>query len=111
MFTGNRRCTMLCRHRSQQKVGAYPEGVGMVRAASSGGMGLAEAGYTQMAYDSAGRQVYYTTAPGGMVPPYQTVTAASVDGRQTGALNQEALQLYVAVVSLMSVAATPPSFS
>ncbi|KAF8369441.1 hypothetical protein HHK36_032542 [Tetracentron sinense] len=72
----------------QQKVGAYPEGVGMVRAAG-GGMGLAEAGYTQMAYDSAGRQVYYTTAPGGMVPPYQTVTAASVDGRQTGALNQE----------------------
>ncbi|KAF8406140.1 hypothetical protein HHK36_008220 [Tetracentron sinense] len=65
----------------QPKVGAYPEG---------GGIGLVEAGYAQVGYDSAGRQVYYN-APGGIMPQYQTVTATSVDGRQAGTVpaNQE----------------------
>ncbi|XP_068657510.1 uncharacterized protein [Aristolochia californica] len=41
-------------------------------------------GYGQVAYDASGRQVYYTAAPGGVVPTsYQTVNAAPVDMRQT----------------------------
>ncbi|XP_043712298.1 uncharacterized protein LOC122661052 [Telopea speciosissima] len=80
-------------------MGGYADGggVGLVRqpqppSAAAGGVPVqmtAETGYTQVGYDSAGRQVYYT-APGGMVPQYQTVSAASVDVRQGGgALNPE----------------------
>ncbi|XP_010254643.1 PREDICTED: uncharacterized protein LOC104595565 [Nelumbo nucifera] len=67
------------------KVGMYKEGgVGIVRPAA-GAAAMAEAGYAQVAYDSAGRQVYYTTTAPGMVPNYQTVTAARIDVRQGGA--------------------------
>ncbi|KAG6648660.1 uncharacterized protein LOC122317343 [Carya illinoinensis] len=48
----------------------------------------AETGYAQVGFDSAGRQVYYTTQ-GGVLPSYQTVV---VDARQGGGgavLNQE----------------------
>ncbi|KAK9269971.1 hypothetical protein L1049_025544 [Liquidambar formosana] len=72
----------------QPRVGPYSEGMGMVRP-PTGGVGVAEAGYAQVGYDGAGRQVYYTV-PGGMVPPYQAVPPA-VDVRQGGggAFNQE----------------------
>ncbi|XP_058069518.1 uncharacterized protein LOC131218760 [Magnolia sinica] len=72
-----------------QKVGPGPYvdgGMGVVRPQ------VADAGaYAQMAYDSAGRQLYYTT-PGGVMPAYQTMAAATtnVDVRQAGgALNPE----------------------
>ncbi|KAH7567610.1 hypothetical protein ACOSP7_010396 [Xanthoceras sorbifolium] len=79
-------------HQQQQqpKVGGYSEGIGVMQQ-PRGGM-MTEQGYVQMAYDGAGRQVYYTSAapaptPGGMVGQYQAVTT---DGRQGGgALNQE----------------------
>ena len=60
----------------QQKVGGYGEGMGMMRPPASG-VGVTEQGYTQVGYDSAGRQVYYT-APGGAVPSYQAVTTADI---------------------------------
>ncbi|KAJ8762593.1 hypothetical protein K2173_008032 [Erythroxylum novogranatense] len=70
------------------KVGVYSEGVGSVQQK----MGVPDQGYMQVGYDSAGRQVYYTT-------PYQTIAAAPVtimDNRQVGgsggALNQDGLQ-------------------
>ncbi|KAL5988400.1 hypothetical protein ACLOJK_036164 [Asimina triloba] len=72
--------------------GAYVDsGMGVVR---SQGVGMHDVGpYTQVAYDSTGRQVYYT-APGGVMPAYQTMAAPSsnVDARQGagGALNPEA---------------------
>lgn len=80
---------------SQPKVGAYTETPGMVQPK----VGVSEAGYAQVAYDNAGRQVYYaaaaavppaTPASGGVVQPFQMVTAG-IDGRQQGggALNQE----------------------
>ncbi|KAJ7958881.1 Octicosapeptide/Phox/Bem1p domain-containing protein [Quillaja saponaria] len=71
---------------SQPKVGTYTENTGMVRP----NVAVAEAGYAQVGYDSAGRQVFYTAAPGEVVPSYQVVTAG-IDGRQGGggALNQE----------------------
>lgn len=75
---------------TQPKVGAYTETSGMVLPK----VGVSEPGYAQGAYDNAGRQVYYAAtapAPGGVVPPYQVVTAG-IDGRQQGgggALNQE----------------------
>ncbi|CAK9157903.1 unnamed protein product [Ilex paraguariensis] len=72
----------------QPKIGGYSEAIGMVRPQMSGGIGVTEAGYAQVGYDGAGRQVYYT-APGGVVPQYQAVSAA-MDVRQSGgALNQE----------------------
>lgn len=45
------------------------------------GVGMAEQGYSPLAYE--GRQVYYTTAPGGVVPQYQGANAV-VDLRQVG---------------------------
>ncbi|RVW65683.1 hypothetical protein CK203_050190 [Vitis vinifera] len=49
----------------QQKVGAYGEGMGMMRPSASG-VGVTEQGYAQVTYDSTGRQVYYTyTGRGG----------------------------------------------
>ncbi|GFY85919.1 octicosapeptide/Phox/Bem1p family protein [Actinidia rufa] len=54
----------------QPKVGVYVEAVGMLRPPVLAGVG----------YDGAGRQVYYTS-PGGVVPPYQAVTAP-LDVRQ-----------------------------
>ncbi|OWM71355.1 uncharacterized protein LOC116201967 isoform X2 [Punica granatum] len=52
---------------------------------------MAEPGFTQVAYDSSGRQVYYTTAAGGAAPAYQAAAAVAVDGRQGGGVpNQEA---------------------
>ncbi|PIA51885.1 hypothetical protein AQUCO_01000038v1 [Aquilegia coerulea] len=55
----------------------------------AGGMPVAETGYAQMAYDSAGRQVYYTAAPGSVMPTsYPTVVGTGgMDLRQVGALN------------------------
>lgn len=65
----------------QPNVGVYTEGVGLVQAK----VGLAEQGYVQVGYDSAGRQVYYTTQ-------YQAAPAPVVglDNRQGGgAANQD----------------------
>ncbi|CAL5332620.1 unnamed protein product [Camellia sinensis] len=75
----------------QPKVGGYSEAIGMVRppppaAAAVGGVGVAEPGYSTVTYDGGVRQVYYTTQ-GGVVQPYQAVSAVaapSVDGRQGG---------------------------
>ena len=71
---------------SQQKLGAYTETPGIVQT-----KGVSEAGYAQVAYDNAGRQVYYAAAPpGAVVPPAYQVMTAGIDGRQGGgALNQE----------------------
>ncbi|PSS29234.1 Galectin-3 like [Actinidia chinensis var. chinensis] len=76
-----------------QKMAGFPEGIGMVRPTSAGGMGVMDTGYANMAYDNgAGRQVYYT-AQGGVMsppPPYHAMGAAvSGDMRSAGALNQE----------------------
>ncbi|KAA8536338.1 hypothetical protein F0562_028816 [Nyssa sinensis] len=75
------------------KVGtAYSEGIGMVRPPTTGGMGMADAGYAAMAYDSGmGRQVYYPAAGQVMQSPYQAMAAAAVstEMRPAGALNQE----------------------
>ena len=74
----------------QQKVGAYGEGMGMMRPSASG-VGVTEQGYAQVTYDSTGRQVYYTT-PGGAAPSYQAVTTAAAQGdvRQGGVtINQD----------------------
>uniref|UniRef100_A0A2P2KG47 Uncharacterized protein n=1 Tax=Rhizophora mucronata TaxID=61149 RepID=A0A2P2KG47_RHIMU len=62
--------------------------MGMVRP-SGPGVGMTDTGYTQVAYDSAGRQVYYTTATaaaavGGVMQqpphPYQGVAGMAVSG-------------------------------
>ncbi|XP_068654646.1 uncharacterized protein [Aristolochia californica] len=46
------------------------------------GTKVPDMGYGQVGYDASGRPVYYTAAPGGVVPTsYQTVTAAPVDMR------------------------------
>ncbi|KAL3843808.1 hypothetical protein ACJIZ3_001211 [Penstemon smallii] len=73
-----------------QKMTGYSEGFGMVRPATTGGVGVvAETGYAQVAYDGGmGRQVIYT-APGGVMgvpPPVQAQYQAMVSG---GALNPE----------------------
>nr|DAD22207.1 TPA_asm: hypothetical protein HUJ06_023670 [Nelumbo nucifera] len=67
---------------AQAKVGAYADGgIGVIKPAA-----MADAGYTQIAYDGAGRQMYYyTTAQPGIVPQYQTITATSVDLRRAAA--------------------------
>ncbi|OIT04652.1 PREDICTED: uncharacterized protein LOC109223506 [Nicotiana attenuata] len=72
--------------------GAYTsENMGMMRPHAP-----AESTYTQVGYDSVGRQVYYTAPAGVMQQPMQYPTvaaaaaAAAVDGRQSGgALNPE----------------------
>ncbi|KAL3350361.1 hypothetical protein AABB24_023044 [Solanum stoloniferum] len=55
------------------KVAGYSEGYGMVRPATTMGVGVADAGgYTQMAYDGGvGRQMYYPPQGGVMAPPQQ----------------------------------------
>ncbi|KAG5543760.1 hypothetical protein RHGRI_016498 [Rhododendron griersonianum] len=54
----------------------------MVRPPAAAGVGIgAEQGYSPVTYE--GRQMYYTTAPAGVVPPYQAVNAV-VDLRQGG---------------------------
>ncbi|XP_054788237.1 uncharacterized protein LOC129294124 isoform X2 [Prosopis cineraria] len=80
---------------TQPKVGAYNDTSGIVQQPK---VGVSEPGYAQVAYDNAGRQVYYAAAAsappsGGVVPPYQVATAG-IDGRQQGggALNQEAIK-------------------
>ncbi|XP_009759731.1 uncharacterized protein LOC107805967 [Nicotiana tabacum] len=73
-------------------VGAYTsENMGMVRPHAP-----AEPTYTQVGYDSVGRQVYYTAPAGVMQQPMQhpaaaaAAAAAAVDGRQSGgALNPD----------------------
>ncbi|KAM7518474.1 hypothetical protein LguiB_017436 [Lonicera macranthoides] len=62
----------------QQRIGAYTTD-------ASGRM--TEHGYAQVSYDSAGRQVYYTAPPRGMVPTYQAVADVRQEGG--GVLNQE----------------------
>ncbi|KAJ4716030.1 Phox/Bem1p [Melia azedarach] len=70
--------------------------MGMVRPGGVGSVGMTavtDTGYTQVAYDSGGRQVYYT-APGGMVvpPQYQGVgmTVSGGEMRHSGGgLSQE----------------------
>ncbi|OVA07317.1 Phox/Bem1p [Macleaya cordata] len=69
----------------QRMVAGYGESVGMVRPpVVGGGIAMADGSYTQVAYDSAGRQVYYTAAPGGVIPSsFPTVTAGgAMDLRQ-----------------------------
>lgn len=67
----------------------YPEGIGMARPSGGGGVAVGDTGYTQMAYDNAGRQVYYTTTSG-VMPQYQPVAAIGTDVRPgVGPLNQE----------------------
>lgn len=54
------------------KVAGYSEGYGVVRPATTMGVGVADAGgYTQMAYDggAVGRQMYYPPQGGVMAPP------------------------------------------
>lgn len=55
------------------KVAGYSEGYGMVRPATTMGVGVADAGgYTQMAYDGGvGRQMYYPPQGGVIAPPQQ----------------------------------------
>ncbi|KAK6156705.1 hypothetical protein DH2020_010953 [Rehmannia glutinosa] len=97
-----------------QKAAGYSEGYGMVRQATTGGVGMVtEAGYAQMAYDSGmGRQVIYTAPGGVMGAPAQVQTAAQyqamaggvgVDMRQAGALNPETGGKGVAKVTQTSV--------
>lgn len=86
--------------------GAYTEGYGMVRPATTGGVGVTETGYGQVAYDSGvGRQVYYPAqgginVMGGPSPPppaaapspqaqYHHAMAAATMG-DVRAVNQEA---------------------
>ncbi|KAK8552107.1 hypothetical protein V6N13_120531 [Hibiscus sabdariffa] len=59
------------------KVAAYPEGIPVMQ--PKGG----ESGYVQVAYDGAGRQVYYTAAPYQAMPPM-------TPGSGVLALNQDA---------------------
>lgn len=61
----------------QPNVGVYTtEGIQMMQPKVT----VNEAGYTQVAYDNTGRQVYFTTAP-----PYQTMAPVTVDhGRTSG---------------------------
>lgn len=61
----------------QAKLGNYSEGVPMVQQQK---VGVGEAGFAQVGYDSSGRPVYYTTT-GGAISLYQTV---GVDVRQGG---------------------------
>lgn len=78
------------------KLPTYSEGPGMVRPT---GVGMADVGYTQVGYDSQGRQVYYT-AQGGVVGPYQAMAAV---GATSGPLNQESGKAIPAKVSQASV--------
>ncbi|XP_022750746.1 uncharacterized protein LOC111299671 [Durio zibethinus] len=59
-------------------VGAYPEGISVMQPNG----GVPESGYLQVAYDGAGRQVYYTTAP------YQAMAPAAAAGG-VAPLNQD----------------------
>ncbi|CAI9104155.1 OLC1v1002780C1 [Oldenlandia corymbosa var. corymbosa] len=97
-------------HQPQAKIPAgYSENYGMVRPTSAGAVGVTETGYPQMAYDGAGRQVYYTAGQGGMsvmggppqaqAPPqqqqqqqvqYQQTMAAAAGAADVKALTQEA---------------------
>ncbi|KAF6147361.1 hypothetical protein GIB67_003259 [Kingdonia uniflora] len=54
-------------------------------------MGPPQSTHQHVAYDSAGRQVYYNPAPQQLASSYQTVTAAAsvVDPRQSGPLTQD----------------------
>ncbi|XVF39692.1 hypothetical protein PTKIN_Ptkin01aG0053200 [Pterospermum kingtungense] len=61
------------------KVGAYPEGISVMQPKG----GVPESRYVQMAYDGAGRQVYYTAA----APPYQAMAPGAATG--VVALNQD----------------------
>ncbi|XP_059653156.1 uncharacterized protein LOC132300187 [Cornus florida] len=74
----------------QQKVMGYSDGYGMVRQQqTSGGPGVTDMAYAQMAYDSGvGRQVYYT-APGGVMPQGYQAVAVNADMRPAGTLSQE----------------------
>ena len=78
------------------KLPTYGEGIGMVRPS---GVGVADTGYTQVAYDSQGRQVYYT-APGGAVAPFHAMAAVSAT---SGPLNQESGKPFAAKASQASV--------
>ncbi|XP_022772267.1 uncharacterized protein LOC111314916 [Durio zibethinus] len=61
------------------KVGAYPEGISVMQPKG----GVPEPGYVQVAYDAAGRQVYYTAAP------YQAMAPMAAAAGGVAALNQE----------------------
>ncbi|XVE55651.1 hypothetical protein DITRI_Ditri03aG0175700 [Diplodiscus trichospermus] len=60
-------------------VGAYPEGISVMQPKG----GVPEPGYVQVAYDGAGRQVYYTASP------YQAMAPASAAAGGVAALNQD----------------------
>ncbi|XVE95146.1 hypothetical protein REPUB_Repub02eG0071300 [Reevesia pubescens] len=61
------------------KVGAYPEGISVMQPKG----GVPESGYVHVAYDGAGRLVYYTTAP------YQAMAPAAAATGGVAALNQD----------------------
>ncbi|XP_022765939.1 uncharacterized protein LOC111310808 [Durio zibethinus] len=61
------------------KVGAYPEGVSFMQPKG----GVPESGYVQVAYDGAGRQMYYTAAP------YQAMAPMAAATGDVAALNQD----------------------
>ncbi|XWS21366.1 hypothetical protein CRYUN_Cryun30bG0049400 [Craigia yunnanensis] len=60
------------------KVGAYPEGISFMQLKG----GVPESGYVQVAYDGAGRQVYYTAAP------YQAMAPMAAAAGCVATLNQ-----------------------
>ncbi|GAB4839095.1 hypothetical protein Ancab_028623 [Ancistrocladus abbreviatus] len=68
------------------KVTPIHEEIGVVRQQSAM---VAELGFPPVSYDSSGRPVYYTVAGGALAPPYQVVTTAVDDGRQSGGWSQE----------------------
>ncbi|KAL7119232.1 hypothetical protein ACP275_02G051100 [Erythranthe tilingii] len=77
-----------------QKAAGYSDGFGMIRPATTGGLGMmTEPTYAQVVYDGGmGRQVVYAAPPGGVMggaPPAQYQAMAG-DMRPVGALNPEA---------------------
>ncbi|KAL3538737.1 hypothetical protein ACH5RR_002103 [Cinchona calisaya] len=68
-------------HQGPTSAAAYSDGYGMVRPATTGGIGATETGYGQMAYDSGvGRQVYYNAQGGGKCYGGPTPTSSTVSG-------------------------------
>ncbi|XWS25420.1 hypothetical protein CRYUN_Cryun27aG0066800 [Craigia yunnanensis] len=60
-------------------VGAYPEGISVMQPKG----GVPESGYVQVAYDGAGRHVYYTATP------YQAMAPMAAAAGGVAALNQD----------------------
>ncbi|XWS24014.1 hypothetical protein CRYUN_Cryun28dG0065000 [Craigia yunnanensis] len=67
-------------------VGAYPEGISVMQPKG----GFPEPMYVQVAYDGAGRQVYYTTAPYQAMPPAAAGGVAAMNQDGKAAVNAKA---------------------